>query len=139
MTTVKGAESLEEIYDIFDPMKPLEGEYLNKFYVSPYKANKQYKTLFEQLKGLMLKSIGQNKFLFGCFKGCGKSTELNRLCEDKEIKDKFLVVKFSIRDKLNIADFDYKDLLIVCAAEIYNCAKAKNIEIDKEVLKAIEN
>ncbi|CEG11503.1 putative Signal recognition particle GTPase [groundwater metagenome] len=138
MTTVKGAESLEEIYDIFDPMKPLEGEYLNKFYVSPYKANKQYKTLFEQLKGLMLKSMSQDKFLFGGFKGCGKSTELNRLCENKEIKDKFLVVKFSIRDKLNIADFDYKDLLMVCAAEIYNCAKENNIEINKEVLEEIE-
>ncbi len=138
MTTVKGAESLEEIYDIFDPMKPLEGEYLNKFYVSPYKANKQYKTLFEELKGLMLKSMSQDKFLFCGFKGCGKSTELNMLCENKEIKDKFLVVKFSIRDKLNIADFDYKDLLMVCAAEIYNCAKEKNIEINKEVLKAIE-
>jgi len=139
MVTVKRAESLEEIYDIFDPMKPLEGEYLNKFYVSPYKANKQFKTLFEQLKGLMLKSMSQDKFLFGGFKGCGKSTELNRLCEDKEINDKFLVVKFSIRDKLNIADFDYKDLLMVCAAEIYNCAKKKNIEINEEVLKAIEN
>ncbi len=139
MTSVKRAESLEEIYDVFDPMKPLEGEYLDKFYVSPYKANKQYETLFEQLKGPMLKSKSQDKFLFGGFKGCGKSTELNRLCKDKEILDKFLVVKFSIRNKLNIADFDYKDLLIICAAEIYNCAKAKNIEINEEVLKAIKD
>ncbi|PKP59282.1 MAG: hypothetical protein CVT88_02680 [Candidatus Altiarchaeales archaeon HGW-Altiarchaeales-1] len=139
MAIVKRAESLEEIYDIFDPRQPLKGETLNKFYVSPYKANERFKTLFEKLKKPILKSKGSDKFLFGGFKGCGKSTELNRLCEDEEIMNRFLVVKFSIRDKLNIADFDYKDLLMVCTAEIYNCAKAKNIKINEEVLKAIEN
>lgn len=139
MTNVKRAENLRDIYDIFDPTKPLEGEYLNKFYVSTYKANERSKTLFEKLKRPILESKSLDKFLFGGFKGCGKSTELNRLCEDKEIKDRFLVVKFSVKDKLNIADFDYKDLLMVCAAEIYNCAKEKNIEINKEVLKMIED
>ncbi len=138
MTTVKRAESLGEIYDVFDPTKSLEGEYLDEFYVEIYRANQRYGKLFDQLKNPLLGSTSQDKFLFGGFKGCGKSTELNKLCADKDIRDKFLVVKFTVREELNIADFDYKDLLMVCVAKIYNCAREENVKISEEVIKNIE-
>ncbi|WP_316966783.1 Cdc6/Cdc18 family protein [Candidatus Methanocrinis natronophilus] len=55
--------------------------------------------------------------LFVGSRGNGKSTELNRLSE--LLEDHLLIVPFSIRDKLNLYDIEYSDILLIVAAEIY--------------------
>lgn len=133
------AKNLKDVYNLFDPMTPLKGDYLKAFYVPPYGKVKLKSNLFEKIKNPILNSENPDKFLLTGYKGCGKSTELNRLCADEEIKEKFLVVKFSIKDVLDVFDFDYKDLLMVISAEIYNSAKKDEIEIKKEILDEIKN
>jgi hypothetical protein len=130
------AKNLKEVYNWFDPTKPLKGDYLKSFYVPPYSEIRP--RLFEELKSPLLTSENPDKFLLTGYKGCGKSTELNRLCSEEDIKKNFLVVKFSIKEVLDVYDFDYKDLLLVVSAEIYNSAKKENITIKKEILDDIE-
>lgn len=130
------AKNLKEVYNLFDPMTPLKGDYLKSFYVPPYSEIRP--RLFEELKSPLLTSENPDKFLLSGYKGCGKSTELNRLCTDEDIKKNFLVVKFSIKEVLDVFDFDYKDLLLVISAQIYNSAKNEKIKITKDVLNDIE-
>jgi hypothetical protein len=63
------------------------------------------------------------KYLFVGSRGNGKSTELNRLSE--LVNDKLFVVSFSIKDKLNLFDVDYADILLVIATEIYESVSDK--------------
>ena len=125
------AKNLKDVYNLFDPMVPLRGEYLKAFYVDIRP------TLFYGLKNSIQISESPDKILLSGYKGCGKSTELNRLCEDKDIKERFIPIKFSIKDKLDLFDFDYKDLLVVVSAEIYNVLKANGIQMDQDILEEI--
>jgi hypothetical protein len=125
------AKNLKDVYNLFDPMVPLKGEYLKAFYVDIRP------TLFYGLKNSIQISESPDKILLSGYKGCGKSTELNRLCEDKDIKERFISIKFSIKDKLDLFDFDYKDLLVVVSAEIYNVLKANGIQMDQDILEEI--
>jgi SpoVK/Ycf46/Vps4 family AAA+-type ATPase len=136
MKKMKKAKDLKDVYNIFDPAIPLKDDYLKSFYVSPYKEIKP--RLFEEFKNPLLTSENPDKFLLTGYKGCGKSTELNRLCNDEDIKKNFLVVKFSIKDVLDVLDFDYTDLLLVTSAEIYNTAKDAKIKINPKILEDIE-
>jgi len=63
------------------------------------------------------------KILFVGSRGNGKSTELNRLSE--LVSDTLFIVSFSIKDKLNLFDVDYADILLIIATEIYESVSDK--------------
>ncbi|MCW3137126.1 MAG: hypothetical protein N2V76_01640 [Methanophagales archaeon] len=48
------------------------------------------------------------KYLFLGFRVCCKSTELNRLSRALD-KNRLLIVSYSIRDELDVSDFDFRD------------------------------
>ena len=103
------AKVLSDVYDIFDPQEALSGDKFREYYV---KRESPVKSLAD-----ILSSEKPLKYLFVGSRGNGKSTELNRLSE--LMKDKLFVVSFSIKDKLNLFDVDYADILLVIATEIY--------------------
>ena len=109
------AKVLSEVYDIFDPQEALSGDKLREYYV---KRESPVKSLAD-----ILSSEKPLKYLFVGSRGNGKSTELNRLSE--LVKDKLFVVSFSIKDKLNLFDVDYADILLVIATEIYESVSDK--------------
>jgi hypothetical protein len=87
-----------DVYDCFDST-PLRIEDLEKYYVDVDKGRgltpmKKMKRLFEKNPG------GNYKFLFAGYKGCGKSTELNRV--QKQLQEDFIILNFSVREELDI-------------------------------------
>jgi hypothetical protein len=109
------AKVLSEVYDIFDPQEALSGDKLRVYYV---KRDSPVKSIAD-----ILSSEKPLKYLFVGSRGNGKSTELNRLSE--LVADTLFVVSFSIKDKLNLFDVDYADILLVIATEIYESVSDK--------------
>ena len=120
------AKVLSEVYDIFDPQEALSGDTLREYYV---KRESPVKSLAD-----ILSSEKPLKYLFVGSRGNGKSTELNRLSE--LVNGKLFVVSFSIKDKLNLFDVDYADILLVIATEIYESVSDKLSEKLKHHLDA---
>ena len=102
------AKVLSDVYDIFDPQEALIGDKLREYYVE---RESPVKSLAD-----ILTSENPLKYLFVGSRGNGKSTELNRLSE--LVADKLFVVSFSIKDKLNLFDVDYADILLVSHRDI---------------------
>lgn len=76
----------------------------------------------------------KEKYLFLGFKGCGKSTELNRLRASLDRK-RFLVVKYSIKDDLNVSDFDFREFFVSMALKIYDSAKKEGDYLHRDIEK----
>lgn len=109
------ARVLSDVYDIFDPQEALSGDKLGEYYVKRESPVQSLANILSSKKPL--------KYLFVGSRGNGKSTELNRLYE--LVKDKLFVVSFSIKDKLNLFDVDYADILLVIATEMYESVSDK--------------
>jgi hypothetical protein len=117
------AKSLSDVYDIFDPQKALSGETLKEYYV-------MRESPVDRHANALRSSRRPLKYLFVGSRRNGKSTELNRLSE--LLEDDLLIVPFSIRDKLNLYDIEYSDILLILAAEIYKRV-SENVELSKEL------
>jgi len=113
------AENLKEAYNNLS-VEPLKDEQeFRDFYVErPCNAISP----MEEMKDRIEISNKNEKYLFLGFKGCGKSTELNRLEASLDSK-RFLVIKYSIKDDLNVSDFDFRDFFVSMALKIYDAAK----------------
>jgi len=117
------AKSLSDVYDIFDPQEALIGETLKEYYV-------RRESPIDRHANALRSSRRPLKYLFVGSRGNGKSTELNRLSE--LLENDLLIVPFSIRDKLNLYDIEYSDILLIVAAEIYKKV-SENVELSKEL------
>lgn len=102
--------SLEEALNLFDPQRPLETSELNAYYVARPHAP------LEPMKTYLRVNTQPVKVLFSGHRGSGKSTELTRLAKDLE--NEFFVVRFSAR-VLNLADLNYVDIILTCAAALF--------------------
>ncbi len=139
-----------------DPMPEAENlkEAYNNLSVEPLKEKQEFREFYverplnaispmEELKDRIEISNKKEKYLFLGFKGCGKSTELNRF-EAFLDREHFLIIKYSIKEDLNVSDFDFRDFFVSMALKIYDAAKKDgeylhpDIEKDfKEFLKRI--
>lgn len=117
------AKSLSDVYDIFDPQEALSGEKLREYYV-------RRESPIDRHANALRSSKRPLKYLFVGSRGNGKSTELNRL--SGLLKDDPLIVPFSIRDKLNLYDIEYSDILLIIAAEIYENV-SENLKLSSEL------
>jgi hypothetical protein len=123
------AENLKEAYNNL-VVEPLETEEeFRDFYVErPEKAPPP----IEELKDRIEISDRSEKYLFLGFRGSGKSTELNRLL-DMIDPHRFLVVSYSIRDRLNVSDFDFRDFFVSMALMIYDRAEVDGVKLNKDI------
>ena len=116
-------------------------EAYNNFVVEPLKTEEEFKDFYverpknapspiEELKDRIENADSAKKYLFLGFRGCGKSTELNRLLQLLDM-DKFLLVSYSIRE-LDVSDFDFRDFFGSMALKIYDIAE-KEIKLEKDI------
>ena len=116
-------------------------EAYNNFVVEPLKTVEEFRDFYverpkgapspiEELKDRIENAESAKKYLFLGFRGCGKSTELNRLSQLLD-KDKFLIVGYSIRE-LDVSDFDFRDFFGSMALKIYDIAE-KEVELERDI------
>jgi hypothetical protein len=125
------AKSLEQGIRNFNPTEKLEHDW--EFYV-----DRAYNPL-KQIKTYILNNKGPQKLLFSGHMGSGKSTELNKLMDEPEIKSNFFIVNYSVRDQLDPLNLNYIDVLISIGAKIFEKAVDENVDLDKEILSYLEN
>jgi hypothetical protein len=123
-------------------------EAYNNFSVEPLKEDQEIADFYVQRPGsispmLDLKvrielSSRKERYLFLGSSGSGKSTELYRL-EDALDKNRFLVVKYSIRDDLNLVDFDFRDFFVSMALNVYDIARVVGIPLNPEIDKEFQD
>lgn len=82
------------------------------------------------------KPSGELHFLLSGFRGCGKSTELNKM--QQELEDEFLVVNLSIHNELDPVNFIYTDLIILIMQRLFESANEYNLIINQTLLQNIE-
>ena len=127
MLPFKPAENLTDAFNAFDPRAPLSGSAFAAFYV-PRPVG------IEKLLGdLRVDDNLTSKSLFTGHRGSGKSTELIRLAN--ALADQHFTVYYTVEDVLDMADVDYKDVLLSLGYALYAQAKAKNVALPKALLE----
>jgi len=130
--TTMQAKTVHEVGETISP-RPLEVKELTAYYVSR-------PNIDELLEKLRYK-INENpkvKITFAGYKGCGKSTELNKLT--KKIKqDGFEVINFSISEELDPISFNYIELFIVMMEKLFEFAENEEIQLSENYLALVSN
>ena len=131
------AQTLNEVIRVFDPRKTLDKEDLDEYYAFRI-LNKKEDPAITKLKVRIFGADAQ-KILFSGHRGCGKSTELNKLALDLEENHQgLLIVKYNVTDVLNVFDLDYSDILFSLAYELYHKAESTGVKIDQVILNEVE-
>jgi len=124
----------------FSP-EPLKGEQMEEFYCSDtmeYRMSDKYNSPIEDMFDICQEEGTQKAFLLLGHKGCGKSTELNRLSvkfASKGYQVKTIICSMDL-DLFNIV---YSDLFILMGEALLEIAKECGCEISKDVLDDIMN
>lgn len=124
------AQNLRDAFNAFDPTHPLRDEWYERFYVERPQGTEKL------LNDLLADERATTKWLFTGHRGSGKSTELIRLCE--ALKDRYFTVYYTVEDSLNMADIDYKDVLLSLGSQLYAAAKEQKVRLSKRLLENLE-
>ena len=111
------ASHLREVIGCFDPMQSLDEAHKDWYVERPDSPE-------EEIKVYLLNNPTDTKILFSGHRGSGKSSTLSKLANAPEIQKAFLVVKFSIKDELNVADLSYTDLLLAIGHRLYEAGES---------------
>jgi hypothetical protein len=125
------AEDLDLAWSNFDPVYPLPAGC--PFYMEPVG-----KPLNELINALLRTHRQPPKYFFSGHRGCGKSTELNRLAADEEIRQKFFVVKYSVRDVCDVNNLNYVDVLFSIGAQLFLQYADAGRELRPELMTDLE-
>ena len=128
---VSKAKTLEDIRRVCRPM-PLKGEELDVFFVETDEARDPYQNTRVRIAET-LDSQEDARILFYGHRGCGKSTEINKLLS--ELGDKFLPVTFSVSDEMSPIAIRAEDLILVIAERVLNTAKRANLSVNDSCLR----
>lgn len=124
-TDLQPAETLADAIYQFNPQKALEGPQLPVFYVD--RGSKARRDLRILLETNDLARRDPIKLLFSGHTGSGKSTELNKLCE--ELGDRFFVVKVSTRQIVQPTDLTYVDIILIASMALFRLATDQKVII----------
>lgn len=134
---MKYANQISEMLNAFSP-EPLKGEQMEEFYcrdTMEYRMSDKYDSPMEDIfEGCQ--EEGHNAFLLLGHKGCGKSTELNRLSAalmEKGYPVRTIVCSMDL-DMFNIV---YSDLFILMGEALLEIAKDCGCVLDRDILNAI--
>ncbi len=123
------ATTLAEAYALLDPDRPLEGEWLDRFYAER-PAEASIDPLIDELRDLDPRE--DDKTLFTGHRGSGKTTELARL--EEALQETHLVIRFNVESLLNLGDVDYADLLVVLGLQVHQKASRLGFGLEKKYL-----
>lgn len=115
---MKKATYLGQVITYFDPMQSLDSTSFEWYVERPDSPHLE-------LKSFLLNNQTDSKILFSGHRGSGKTSTLNKLASDPDIRQKFFLVQFSIKDELNVADLTYTDLLVAMGHRLYSEADKK--------------
>ena len=111
MTEDVVAHNLDDAWRNFDPDQPLAGD--SSFFVEY-----ERRPLNKFKRALLRNPNRPMRFFLAGFRGSGKSSHLNRLAIDPDLKDRFLIAKYSIRDTCDFNDITTVDLMVSMASSI---------------------
>lgn len=127
--------SLVNLDDFLSPY-PLEGENLKRFYVELEEGRGDNPKLY--LEDILRNNpMGKQQLLFSGYRGCGKSTELNKLQE--LIADDFITVSYSVLQEFNPTNINYVELFIIVMEKLFKMAETEQIEIRASLLQSIKD
>ncbi len=126
------ANNLDLAWSNFDPFFPLPAD-------CPFHVEREGKPLNKLIRALMRTHRQPPKYFFSGHRGCGKSTELNRLAADDEINKKFFIIKYSVKDVCDVNNLNYVDVLFSIGAQLYLQYIGAGNELRSELIKDLEN
>jgi hypothetical protein len=124
---------ISKIYELLSP-EPLSGEALDSYYVDAFKGrgDNPVMSLKRRLEG---NPDGKLQILFSGYRGCGKSTELNKL--QREISQDFIVLNFSVLKELDPVNINYVELFVITMEKLFEIVGEYNITLNPLLLKSI--
>nr|QNO52471.1 hypothetical protein BDIGKBFL_00028 [Methanosarcinales archaeon ANME-1 ERB6] len=126
------AEDLDLAWSNFDPFFTLPAH-------CPFHVEREGKPLNKLIRALMRQHRQPPKYFFSGHRGCGKSTELNRLKADDVINKRFFIVKYSVKDVCDVNNLNYVDVLFSMGAQLYIQYIDAGKELEPELLKELED
>jgi len=126
------AEDLDLAWSNFDPFFTLPAD-------CPFYVERAGKPLNKLIRALKRQHRQQPKYFFSGHRGCGKSTELNRLAADDDIKTRFYIVKYSVKDVCDVNNLNYVDVLFSMGAQLYIQYIDAGKELEPELLEELES
>ena len=113
---------------------PLSGDELDSYYVDAFKGRGD-NPVMSLRRRLLDKPDGKLQILFSGYRGCGKSTELNKL--QREISGDFIVLNFSVLKDLDPVNINYVELFVITMEKLFDVVGEYNIRINPQLLKSI--
>lgn len=130
---LRKASTMEEAVSVLMP-EPLKPEEMAEFYIQTDEVRDENCPATEEIK-LKLRREPPCKILFAGHRGSGKSTELVRL--EQEIKDEYYVIKFSVREHLDVFNLEYSDLILLMIERIFRKAGEDGYIKNEKLMEAI--
>jgi phenylpyruvate tautomerase PptA (4-oxalocrotonate tautomerase family) len=125
------AENFDLAWSNFDPFYPLPVN-------CPFHVEREGIPLNKLTRALLRKHRQAPKYFFSGHRGCGKSTELNRLAADPDIMKKFFIVKYSVKDICDVHNLNYIDVLFSIGAQLYIQYTGAGKELRPELIADLE-
>jgi histone H3/H4/phenylpyruvate tautomerase PptA (4-oxalocrotonate tautomerase family) len=126
------AEDLDLAWSNFDPFSTLPAN-------SPFHVERERNPLGKLIRALMRQHRQPPTYFFSGHRGCGKSTELNRLASAEEINKKFFIVKYSVKAVCDVHNLNYVDVLFSMGAQLYIQYIGAGKELEPELLEELES
>lgn len=137
---MKYADRISEILNAFSPA-PLRADQMEEFYCEntmEYRTSDKYDSPIEDIYDSCRSVDECGAYLFLGHKGCGKSTELNRMSE-RLAADGYPVKTVNCSRDLDLFHIVYSDLFILMGEALLKIAEELKCEIEKDVLENIKN
>ncbi|PKP54430.1 MAG: hypothetical protein CVT90_01320, partial [Candidatus Altiarchaeales archaeon HGW-Altiarchaeales-3] len=118
-------------------------EVYNNFKVTPLKTDEDFSQLYVKrpVKSKIIEKLKRRiensergkyeKYLFMGHRGCGKSTELNRI-HSMLNESKFSIIQYSVNEILDVNDIDISDFLLSIALKIYEHGENNGVRFPKD-------
>ncbi len=106
----------------------------------PFYVERGTETLDSMMAEAASAAVGDRPFrwFFTGHTGAGKSTELNRVINDQRLLGQYLPAIFSVREKLDINNLDFTDLLLGIAQCVVSMAEDHQVKVPAELTQRIE-
>ena len=137
---MKYANQVSEIINAFSPT-PLQIEQMAEFYCEDtmeYRTSDKYDSPIEDIFDICRNPEEYSACLLLGHRGCGKSTELNRMTQ-KLVRDGYYVKTINCSMDLDLFNIVYSDLFILMGEALLHIAKESGCYIEHKVLENIRN
>lgn len=137
---MKYANQVSEIINAFSPA-PLQTDQMEEFYCGDtmeYRTSDKYNSPIEDIFDICRNSEEYSACLLLGHKGCGKSTELNRMAERLNNDGYCVKTIYCSRDS-DLLNIVYSDLFILMGEALLQIAEEIGCKIENEILEKIKN